>query len=795
MGHGLDYDGADRGAGDKTVKQKRKKIALLGTGLLISVLIAAVILAGLVFYQFSNPAASFEQKGNLAFESGDYAVALQYWINAKDYSQDPSELYRKIGNVYLKLSNLDQAEASFKKVLEKVPRSPDIQKQVIRIALARGDIIGAEKILAGLGDRVQDDSELMTLSGDLCLLQGDPERGRVSYETAAALSPDKIRPRLKLAICLVELEQQFEADKIVTQCRGDGIRNAMDLMLLADYYQLTEDDKRAERSILRAIESDPGNLGFKTRLCRFYRLAGMRDEAGGYLMSLVQEYPDNTGFRMMLADHYLSVQDMDAAELMLSDLKQTKAAEFGYHLLMGKFWLFKGRYSHAVSYLKNALEKNYGLVSAHYLLGVAYFAGGQTKLGENAFIKALMLDPNHGESLMALAGLNYKNREYDLAIQYIDRALSLDPSDAGSWQVKGLCFLEKEAYSQASQFFSKAWYLGGDVSSLFFLGQAFEGQGLDREALDAYEAVLEKSPGMYDALLAYAGLMASVGKGTSALENIDKWIKQGGGHRALYYLGAKISLNLGAYDRCRAYLDMGMGKTPVPGAFFVLQADFFRAKGDDGAVEAALTDCTKDRPQFVDGWLHLSGYYAQRQNFDRAAEVLEQGIKFFPDHPEIMGNLAWLLLEKKTDFDRALDLARTAYDRLPGEAWLMDTLGWAYYHKKVYSQAEWMLAQAAELSPDNGLIQYHLGMVLYRLGRLAEARETLESSLGCDRLSPMDLDGVQKVLAGLNGTTVPDNAGDDMLFDPDAVPSLNLPGLPDGEEDMLKPDWSKMNSS
>ncbi len=68
---------------------------------------------------------------------------------------------------------------------------------------------------------------------------------------------------------------------------------------------------------------------------------------------------------------------MTEAQALLEQLARTSKDTPGYQLLMGKLWLFKGRYSHAVSYLKTALDKNYNLGSAHYLLGVAYFAGGQ----------------------------------------------------------------------------------------------------------------------------------------------------------------------------------------------------------------------------------------------------------------------------------------------------------------------------------------------------------------------------------------------------------------------------------
>jgi len=779
------------------MKRKRKKIAIACTGFLTSALLAGILVGGLLIWEFANPRVSFEIKGDQAFKRDDYADALQYWIRAKDRFGHPGRLYAKMGDVYLKLSNLDRAEICFKKALKKMPEDVGIQQNIIRIALFRGDTTAAENLLSKLFERHDSDPVLIMLSGDLAMLQEKFKTAEVAYEKAAALLPGRIRPRLKLAICFQEQNKIFEAEKLITLCRTQGIKIPMDLMLAADYYAFTGDNTRAEQYILMAVDSDPGNLEFKTRLCLFYRVAGKVKKAATYLKELMVKYPENTGFKMMLADFYLTLENTAGAENLLEQVAQASRDAPGYHLLMGKFWLFKGRYSHAVSYLKTALDKDYGLVSAHYLLGVAYFAGGQSKLAEKAFIRALMLDPDHGEAIFAMAALNYKRGDYGLADQYTDRFLYRNSSSARAWKVKGLCSLSRRDPSGAIGYLSRSWHLGGGASALFFLGQAFEAQGMVQEALTTYSQVLEDMPAMYPALYAYARLASDQGQVQSALKKIDSLV----GHDAnpaVYYAGAKICLGLKDYARCRAYIDKAMTKKNTSGPFFLLKAALFEATGEDGGVKKTLTECTTTLPQFVGGWLKLSEYYVKKQRISDALQVLERALKSFPDHPEIKGNLAWVLLEEKTDFDRALDLARTAYDRLPGEAWLMDTLGWAYYHKKIYSQAEWMLAQAEELTPENGMIQYHQGMVLYRRGKLFQAKTKLESALGCVSLDTRHRDEAESLLAGLNGKKVSKDIGENMMLNPEADPFLDLesqiPGATDEGEDILKPDWSNMDS-
>jgi len=776
---------------------KKKRVIKLGGVFLFSVIVSGMVLAGIIIYPFSGQgdgkAVCLEQDGDDAYAENAYAKALQCWLTIPEDART-AVLCAKIAATYLKLADLDQATLFFEMALKKNPLDMMAQKQVIRISLLNGNMDTAEKMLSSLKDRAASETEVLMLSGDLSLLKGDLERAKMDYTLAMDFSPGEIRPKIKLAICLAQLNNKLQAEKIMTDVLSHQLKRTCDLMLVADYYVLADDISRAEGFIHKAVQADPGDLDIKIRLCRFYMSTGMPDKAKPYLRMLASQYPDNAGFRLMSADICLSHLDMDGAQEWLDKARELKGDDTGYQLLMGKFWMFRGRYSHAVSHLKTALERNYGLVSAHYLLGIAYLAGGQRKLAETALVRALMIDPDNEDALLAMAGLHYKNKDYALALQYIDWVLSLDSSQLSAWQVKGLCLMEKGEYKAASRAFSRAWYLGGNVSSLFFLARSFEGQKLYRAALDAYESILEKEPDMIDALYHYACLLADTGKGGQALGIIDLWLKKGKRFPGVYYAGAKISLALEDHSRCSAYINRAMADKPVSGKFYLLLADLLRAKKEYSAIEETLLACTQEHPLFPEGWRFLAAYYMEKYETGSAEAVLEKALKYFPDEPEIMGNLAWVLLEQGNDPDRALELARNAYDQMPDQAWVMDTLGWAYYHKNAFGQAGWMLSQAEEKAPDNEVIQYHLGMTLYKQGKLLKAKEKLELVLVSNEIKDSEKEKIKIVLGGLNSYKKEADNLDAIIFDPDGQPALELPGNPDQEEDLLKPDWSEFKT-
>lgn len=735
----------------------------------------------------SQSPVAFEEKGDEAFAAQRYGTALQFWIQSAKQAQNP-KIYHKIGQGFLRLSNLDSAQTYLEKALALDPANAGIRKDLIRILLLKENGPGAEKHLAELEKQTGKDSDYFLLSGDARMMAHDFEQACARYAQGLLTAKDPSRPRIKAAICLARTGDEAGAAAILSPVENNRNLSARDQMLLADYYLTLRDNQRAESAMLQAARKDPADIMIQTDLCRFYLETGMKDKARDVLIQLESLYPENRDFPLLLADFFISEKKLENAESWLKKAEEKRGDRAQIDLLKGKLWLYKGKIPYAVSSLKSAVDDNPGFIFGHYLLGIAYFAGGQTKLAENSFIRALLLNPDHLQTLLAIAGLHYRNRDYDLAHQYLERVLVLDPLNPRGYTLDGLGFLARNENEKAASLFSKAWALGNDPLSLFFLGRCFENQdNLDR-ALEFYEQVLAENPYPLPALFRYSLVLQKMGKGARALETIDELLLCPGQDQETVYLAAWLSYQLGKTRKAIGYLNRAMkNQKGVPGHFYTLLAAIREKTGDENGAEQALQECMKLDPSHRQAWLQLAKFYLHRNSMDLAREVLEQGAEKFPLDPEIAGNLAWIYLETGTQLDRALDLARKAHEKLPAAVWLMDTLGWAYFHKQAYSQAEWILADAAKKEPGRGIINYHLGMVFYRQGKLHQAKETLKAALDASDLHGQDRETIKQVLAGLHPPENQDALKMDLILDP----KTPLPFAQD-EEDILVPDWSKV---
>jgi Flp pilus assembly protein TadD len=114
---------------------------------------------------------------------------------------------------------------------------------------------------------------------------------------------------------------------------------------------------------------------------------------------------------------------------------------------------------------------------------------------------------------------------------------------------------------------------------------------------------------------------------------------------------------------------------------------------------------------------------------ERAIVEYEQALKANPQSWRVANDLAFLLGETSRDINRAIALAEQARTLNPKELTVQDTLGWLYLKKGDTAKALELLKPVQAKAPDASVINYHLGMALYKAGKPQEARDLLKKSV------------------------------------------------------------------
>ena len=183
-----------------------------------------------------------------------------------------------------------------------------------------------------------------------------------------------------------------------------------------------------------------------------------------------------------------------------------------------------------------------------------------------------------------------------------------------------------------------------------------------------------------------------------------------------------------------------------------------------------LKACIKNIPDFPEAYIELAYIYNQEWQINKAVSTLETGIAKNPKSVYLANNLAWLYLEQDINIDKAFTLAQTAHEYRPHDPSIADTLGWAYYKKNFFNQALWILKEAINKAPDNPLIHFHMGNVLYAMGDTSAAMSSLKKAISLNLEHPYkkEAETLQQQLQNLMEKTDDlEDAPDSLLISPD----------------------------
>jgi TonB family protein len=157
---------------------------------------------------------------------------------------------------------------------------------------------------------------------------------------------------------------------------------------------------------------------------------------------------------------------------------------------------FKNRdYTTARHQLEAAVEKDASYGVAWDELGRTYMSLGLPDKAEDAFHKAIAINPNERTAYSNLATVLLGQQKYDEAIQLFQKQIELNPKDSYPYWSLGRAYLELEKYDLAQKEFDSALTVGGDsAANEVLIGRAQLGLNQPEKARQAFDRALERSP-------------------------------------------------------------------------------------------------------------------------------------------------------------------------------------------------------------------------------------------------------------------------------------------------------------
>ncbi len=626
----------------------------------------------------------------LAYQQKDYPLARDAILLHLKYVPESPPGLQLAGLIEYELGAYSQAETYLLKALPRTPPLGMARRVLIASYLRNGQAGKALGILEPVLDKIDKDSNMLALAGQVLLQNGQIDKAGTYFAKAAALDPKNPGKRTSLAMVSMAKGDSDVALRDLEQVAATDPGNRADLALIAAHLQRREYDQ-ALKAIAVLEKKQPDNpLAYSLRGTA---LLGKRDPAAAR-KSFDKALELNPGYFPAAAN---------LANLDMADKKPEEA---------------KKRF-------ESVLAKDPKNVQA--LMALAQLrakAGGTTEEVAALISKAVTANPTDPTPRLALIGLYLGKKEVKSALSAAQDALAALPERPEILDAAGRVQQAAEDYNQALATYTKLAALTPDSPLPYLRMAEVQMAAKNKEAaMESLQKALKVKP---DSLEAQRGIMIldlDAGRTKEALEVAKQVQKQRPKESVGYIFEGDAHASKKAWVEAAGAYRAGLKEAATVDLAIklhtVLLADGSSAEADKFA-ETWLKEHAKDA-RFR---LHLAEMASTRKDYAGASKHYRILLDAQPDNPALLNNLAWVAGQLKDP--KAIEYAEKANKLAPDQPALMDTLGVLLVDKGDTARGLELLKKAVALAPQASQVRLNYARALIKAGKNSDARGELD---------------------------------------------------------------------
>lgn len=623
-----------------------------------------------------------------------------------------------LGEAALKNQQYDEALSLLQNVFSRDPENLDGRRLESQVFMAKGDTKKALGILERL-DQMYSDSPLIKyeLAGAY-LKDNKLNQAKVALDQALSINPNYADAILLLADINVRSGHSEAVIEPMTRLlkKNPEFRPAA-LLLAAAYGSLDRFDDAAviTGEQAKAAPRDPqAQMAHGLTL----RQAKRNAEARQAFEKAAEVAPESLWPVDQLIELDLLEKQFDAARQRVSGHFQKTPDAPAAHFLYGKILAAEQKWDLAEAELQKTLQLDPNFAGAYDLLVQTYLASNKLPEALNQLQAQLSKDPNNTSALMMLALLYERTNDFSKARDAYEQLLRINPDSPAA--MNNLACL----YADRLDDLEKAYDLARKAREL---------QATDPAIADTFAWVLSKR-GEYQQALPI--LQQSAAKLPDSPE-------------VQYHLGMTAYM-MGQSDLARAALHKAANASKdFPGKEESRRRLALLDSGTAAAPELSLSQLeamAKESPNDVISQMRLGEAYEKQGAPDKAAAAFEQAVKLNPRLASATVTLAQLYAGPLQNKEKAFVYAKKARELTPGDPQVTSVLGRVAYQTGNFAWSYSLLQDAVRQRPSDPSVLYNFAWAAYGLGKLDEARESMQKALTINS-NFAEADGARKFLS------------------------------------------------
>lgn len=637
----------------------------------------------------SHPQTSYLQ-AQLLYRQKSFKAAQESIQQYLKFAPDSALGLQLAGAIDYELKSYSAAESNLLKAMPKTPELGMARRVLIATYLRSAQPAKALATLQPVLDKIDQDSSMLALAGEVFMQNGDAEKAGEYFAKASALDPENKAKQTSVALSHL--------------AKGDTETAYRELERIA--------------SVDTGITADMALISSQLRRRQF-------DLALKSIDTLEKKQADNPVAQQLRGTTMLGKGDLVAARKSFEDALAKNPAYFPAAAALANLDLAEKKPDEAKKRFEAVLAKDAKNLQAMLALAELQAKnGGKTEEVAALIDKAIVAHPAEATPRLALIGLYLGAKDAKKAVAAAQDALAALPESPEILDAAGRAQQAAEDFNQALATYGKLANLKPDSPQPYLRMAEIHVAAKDKEA--ALQSLRKALSVKADSLEAQRGIMMlelDAGRTAEALAVAKQVQKQRPKEVVGYVLESDAYALKKSWNEAAEVLRTGIKQTGATELAVKLHAVLL-AGGSTAEAEKFADSWLKDHAKDTQFRLYLAESANSRKDFAVASKHYRVLVEAQPNNPAMLNNLAWTLDQMKDP--SAIEFAEKAYKLAPDQPAVMDTLGVMLVAKGDAARGVELLKGASSKAPQNSQIRFNLAKALVKTGKKDEAKKELD---------------------------------------------------------------------
>ncbi|MBU0674547.1 MAG: tetratricopeptide repeat protein [Proteobacteria bacterium] len=453
-------------------------------------------------------------------------------------------------------------------------------------------------------------------------------------------------------------------------------------------------------------------------------------DAANWMQRIIDEDPGDESSRNFLANLYISLEVYDKAEDVFKKVLKGNPDDVDTMLLLASLYARQNKLSEARDILEKLVKKDsLSFIGYHYLARIYQDLQLFDKARE-AFNKALEL--NWSPMLAAEVGAFLeKQGDYEASLEVYQKIINEDESDDTSRTHIVALFLELGRTEEAVRELEELKNYSNDLGRINLnLGRLLMDLKRYDQAIVPLQEALLADPSFQEARILLGIIYHEKGDNEDAINVLKQVDPQANSYEeAVLYMVQIFSTDkrfIEAENLLREQISDQKGKSA---RYYIALAEVFQDQRKFVEAEVVFNEALTEYPADDRIYFEYALFLEESGDTSRALTNMEKVLELKPDNPFAMNYIGYTWADQGINLDKAHEYIKAAVAQKPNDGYVRDSLGWVLFKLGKLQDARKELEAAAVAVPTDSTIHDHLGDVYHALGIDKEAIVNWEKAL------------------------------------------------------------------